>query len=157
METKDALIGDEALIGILDGNGTRNDVIRLATRQVVGVLDDSGDRFIFKPTTALSEEEAKQVNELVEMFNDRSVGDFWQAREAEIEAAIPEEIRIAQVELKSILGDDYLTEEEVRRSVSMFPTEITDAFVELWKETKIVPKGRNEYGEIVWMHSDFAK
>jgi hypothetical protein len=74
----------------------------------------------------------------------------WQKREEEIAAKIPEQTRTAQAELKSLLGDDYLTEEDVRRSCAGLAPETAEAFVDLWKEGEIVPKGRNDYGEILW-------
>ena len=116
----------------------------------MGRLVDRGDQFIFKPTETLSEEEAEQVGDLVKIFNDQNIGDFWQKREADIAAKIPEQTRTAQTELKSLLGDDYLTEEDVRRSCAGLAPKIVEAFVSLWKEGRIVPKGRNEYGEIFW-------
>jgi hypothetical protein len=62
-----------ALIGIIDSN---NEVIRLATQEVMGRLVDRGDQFISKPTETLSEEEGEQVRVLVEIFNGRNIGDF---------------------------------------------------------------------------------
>jgi tyrosyl-tRNA synthetase len=141
----------KALIGILE----TYEIVRLQTHEVLGRLADIGDKFVFKAESSklLSEEENKQIAEMVELFNDRSSGDFWQKREAEIQASLShldDETRAAQSALKVIFGNDYDTEEDLRRAVSCLPKWMADAWVELWKEGEIVPTDRNEYGEIRW-------
>jgi DNA helicase TIP49 (TBP-interacting protein) len=141
----------KALIGILE----TYEIFRLQTDEELGRVADIGDRFVFKAKSSklLSEEENKQIAEIVEHFNDRSAGDFWQRREAEIQASLSHldvETRAAQSALKAIFGNGYVIEEDVRRSVSCLPKWMADAWVELWKEGELVPRGRTEYGEIRW-------
>jgi hypothetical protein len=140
----------KATIGILENT----EIVHLATGEYLGEVIDIGDEFVFKskPDGQLSEEENEQVALLVESFNDRSIGDFWQKGDSEIEASLAHldnETRSTQSALKGLLGSDYVTEEEVRRSVGPFFEEFGAAVVQLWKEGKIIPGPRNEYGEIL--------
>jgi hypothetical protein len=137
------------------GISETDDVVRLATNEHLGKVVDIGQQFVFKrrPDIQLSEDEDKQVALLIEAFNDRSIGTFWQDRHAVIEASLShldDETRAAQSALKEILADEYVTEEEACRSLSPYASEFVDAFSQLWREGKIIPTGRNEYGEILW-------
>jgi hypothetical protein len=130
------------------------EVVRLTTGKTLGKVVDIGVKFVFKASAdgQLSEEENGAVAHIVDMLNDRNNNDFWQERDAEVEASLAHldhETRSSQRALKLLLGDAYLTEEEVRWSVMQVPKDVGDAIVDLWKEGKLVPR-RNEYGEILW-------